>query len=301
MRSLYVILFMFLFSSFSVYADKLYFVDAHSQFERDLEGDEIIQKMNEAGVRQSIISTRRGRKAWDAVELASQYPERIIPSVRIKSKHYKKDSNKFYKKLRKQAESDEFMAMSEVHMFHAQKGDKADEVKVHGDDDRIQESLSAAIDNGWPFVVHIEFASLSSDDAIIFMNELEKLLTDNPEHPFALIHMGQLEPARVEPLLKKYKNLYFITSHADTVTANNSNQPWINMFDGEKIKPQWTVLMLEYPSRFVFAVDAVWADQWRDDYVNHVELWRKGLSFLPEDVANKIAHGNAEYLWKLKN
>lgn len=283
--------------SFSLSAADLYFVDAHSQFEGNLEGNEIIQNMDKAGVRQAIISTRRGRSPWDAVELADAHPDRIVPSVRIKGKHYSKNTKKFFKKLKKQVKSEEFRAMGEVLMFHAQKGNKADAVEVHANDNRIQESLSFAVDNRWPFVVHIEFASLSSRQAKGYMKELEGLLSKNPDHSFMLIHMGQLDATKVGKLLKKYSNVHFLTSHADTISTSNSKQPWINMFDGEKLKPKWKKLMIKYPSQFVFAVDAVWADQWRLDYVKHVKLWRKGLSFLPEDIANKIAHGNAERLW----
>lgn len=285
---------------FSLAAAELYFVDAHSQYERELEGDEIIKYMDKAGVRQAIISTRRGRGPWDAVELADNNPDRIIPSVRIKGKHYTRNTKKYFKKLNKQVNSGEFKAMSEVHMFHAQKGDKADEVEVHVNDDRIQKTLSAAIDNGWPFVVHIEFSSLSNSDAQGFMKELETLLIDNPNHPFVLIHMGQLDESRVERLLVKYKNIHFFTSHADPVSVSGSNQPWVNMFDDENLKPQWKALMIKCPDQFIFAIDAVWADQWRFDYVRHANLWRNALAAVPEDIANKVAHGNAERLWGLK-
>lgn len=280
-----------------VLAEDLYFVDAHSQYEKALDGEIIIRKMDDAGVKKAIISTRRGRGPWDAVELAQAYPGRIIPSVRIKGQHYSRNTKKFYKKLKKQVKSDDFSAMSEVLMYHAQKGNKADEVVVHANDRRVKKSLNAAINNGWPYVVHIEFASLSRGDAEEFMQGLETLLSENLEHPFALIHMGQLDAETVSALLSKYKNIYFITSHANPVTAKKSNQPWINMFDGEEFKPQWETLMLKYPDRFIFAVDAVWTKQWRFDYEKHVNIWRAGLSALPEEIAHKIAHGNAERLW----
>lgn len=178
-----IICIFFLMFSSVLNAAELYFIDAHSQYEKAITGEEIIEQMNKAGVKQAIISSRRGRSAFEAVELAATFPEKIIPSIRIKSRHYQQNTNKFYKKLKKQLKSEGFMAMSEVHMFHAQKGSKADEVRVHADDNRIHETLTAAIDNEWPYVVHIEFASLTTSEAAEFMKELEMLLVDHPEHP----------------------------------------------------------------------------------------------------------------------
>lgn len=288
------------FVAYGLCAEELYFVDAHSQYERDITGQEIIKYMDDAGVKAAIISTRRGRKAWDAVSLAADYPGRVFPAVRVKGKDYTNNTKRFYKNLIKQIESDSFSAMGEVHMFHAQKGEWADDVEIHVYDKRIETTLKAAIDHGWPFVVHIEFASLSRGRAESYMSELEKLLNDHPEHPIALIHMGQLDSVQAGKLLARFKNIYFLTSHADTITVSNSNQPWIDMFEDGELKSQWKSLVLEYPDHFVFAVDAVWADQWRNDYVNHVKLWRKALSALPGDIAEKVAHGNAEKLWKLR-
>ena len=50
------------------------------------------------------------------------------------------------------------------------------------------------------------------------MNDLKELLNKYSKHPFALIHMGQLQPDEGSNLLENYSNLHFITSHADPVT-----------------------------------------------------------------------------------
>ena len=43
----------------------------------------------------------------------------------------------------------------------------------------------------------------------------------------------------------------------------------------------------------------VWAEHWEDTYSKKVNLWRKALSELPSEVAEKISHGNAERLYRL--
>lgn len=281
-----------------VHAKDLYFVDAHSQLDANFEPDEVLQKMDQGGVYKTILSTRGGRKLNDVVKLARRFPERIIPCIKIKGRHYQDDTRKYYKKLTKRVNSGKFGAMGEVLLYHAQKGNLAPEVHVRASDKRVQTALQYAIDNDWPFIVHIEFASLGSGDRDAYMNELEILLKENPGHPFALIHMGQLETDEVARLIQLHNNIYFMTSHADPVVAS-SNQPWINMMDGNRFKPKWQALIQSHPERFIFAIDNVWTHQWRNTYMEHIRLWRSALSALPDKVAHAVAHGNAERLWKL--
>ena len=281
-------------------AKEVYFVDAHSQFDTEVDAELILNRMDKGGVYKTILASRRQRKPREAAELAEQYPERIVASVRTKGRHYSEGRKKFYKKLKKQVNSGRFSAMAELLIFHAQKGGKADEVRISVDDKRIQKSLEYAVEQGWPFVVHFEFASLRGSDREDYMNGLKELLNSQPEHPFALIHMGQLPLEDVAVLIKAHNNIYFLTSHADPVSASHSKQPWINMMDKDKFKPQWKKLMMQHPDRFIFALDNVWGWQWQDTYMKHIKVWRSALSELPVYVAEKVAHGNAEQLWKLE-
>ena len=285
-------------------ANELYFVDAHSQFDTEVDAELILNRMDAGGVYKTILSTRRQRKSREAAELAEQYPDRIVASVRTKGKHYARGTKKYYKKLKKQVNSGRFSAMAELLIFHAQKGDKADEVRIDVDDKRIQKTLEYAIEQEWPLVVHVEFASLRGGERDDYMEALKELLKDNSDHPFAMIHMGQLPHEDVNALIKAHSNIYFLTSHADPVSAVGAKQPWINMMDSDKFKPQfkpeWKQLISEHPERFVFALDNVWGWQWQDTYMKHIKLWRSALSELPQDIAQAVAHGNAERLWKLE-
>lgn len=281
------------------YTADLYFIDAHSQVDEDIEQDELIQKMDAAGIQKTILSSRRRRRAFDIADWAEVYPDKIIASARVKSKHYKNNTKKFYKKIKKQIKSDGFNAMSEVLLYHAQKGDKADEVIIYPDDERVEFLLDEAKKNAWPFVMHIEFASLYGERRNDFYRKMVSFISDNSEYPFAMIHMGQLKANEVADLLKNHNNLYFLTSHSNPIAVLRSNQPWVNMFEGKELKPKWKSLMIKYPDRFIFALDNVWAEQWRDDYKEQVDLWRHALQKLPEKVAQSVAHGNAERLWRL--
>ena len=281
------------------YSEQLYFIDAHSQVGQDIELENIVGLMREAGVKKTILAARGKRKSNEIVELAETYPEQIVAAVRTKSKHYQRNTDKYYKKLSKQLNSGRFNAMAELLLYHAQRGELAEEVVIYPDDERVMAAFEGARENGWPFVLHIEFASLSGSQRAKYFTLLDSFLKQHSEHPIALIHMGQLDVTEVKNLINKHTNIYFLTSHSNPIAAR-SKQPWMNMFKHDVLTPEWETLIVANPERFIFALDNVWPAQWRNGYKEQVLLWREALSQLPPDVADAVAHGNAESLWKLK-
>jgi len=279
-------------------AKELYFIDAHSQIDQFVDRSTIIPLLDKAGIRHVILSARGKVKPGQIVKFAAKHPGRVTASVRSKGRHFNNDTPKWYRFMEKQFSMPGFGAVSEVIMWHAQKGNKAPEVVVPPDDKRVHTVLAGAMAKGWPFIIHIEFAASRSPKS--FMKKMEALVSENPDHPFVLIHMGQLKVKEVARLLAAHKNLHFLTSSANPIHTIPSNQPWTDMFDGgTAIAPRWKALMTEYPDRFVLAFDNVWEDNWGDKYVRQAALWRKALSELPAGVASKVAHENAERLWKL--
>ncbi|MFQ5765602.1 MAG: amidohydrolase family protein, partial [Rhodospirillales bacterium] len=231
-------------------ARELYLIDAHSQIDHFVDRATIVPLMDEAGIRHVILSTRGKVKPGQITAFAARHPDRITASVRTKGNPYANDSKKYYKLLKKQLAMPGFGAMAEVIMWHAQKGNKAPEVVVAPDDKRVQAALKGAIGKGWPFIIHIEFAA--SQSAGTFMQKMEAMLEAHPDHPFALIHMGQLEADEATRLLAKHSNFHFMTSHANPIMAIKSSQPWVDLFDGgEVLAPRWRVLFVKYPDRFI--------------------------------------------------
>ena len=132
------------------------------------------------------------------------------------------------------------------------------------------------------------------------MTKMEKLLKTHSGHPFALNHMGQLDVMEVRRLIENHRNIHFLTAHTNPIVISHSNQPWVNMFNGAKIAPEWKELLLEYSDRFVFALDNVWRRHGEEFYPLQMQYGRKAIADLPPDVAHAVAHGNAERLWKIK-
>jgi predicted TIM-barrel fold metal-dependent hydrolase len=265
--------------------------------------ERIIELMDTAGVSKTIHSTRGKVSPDRLLAFAEKHRGRIIPAVRTKGAIYDDDSPKYYKKLNKQLTMDGFGAMAEVIMWHARKGDKAPEVIVPPDDRRVAAALDGALKHGWPFIAHIEFAA-SGRDRTVFMEKFEALLKKHPDHPFVLIHMGQLEIKDVSRLVAVYPNIYFIAAHSNPISTGESKQPWVNMFTGNiftgyRLDPAWRELIISNPDRFILGFDNVFPEHWGSFYLQQVTLWKKALEDLPHEVARKLAHKNAERLWGL--
>lgn len=299
------ICFLLLFALGSVRGESsgLPFIDAHSQFDEDISPDHVIKYLTRAGVTQVVLSTRGKVTPSEFLDIGAKYPGCIVHSVRTKGRAYDENQPGYYKQLNEQMAQPAFQAMSEIILAHAPKGDRAREVYLEAETPQVQAAVKQALAKGWPLVLHYEFRWLTSTYGVQArakrMKELTSLLSRYPQHPFALIHMAQLDASDAASLLAAHANVFFLTSHANPVKVSKSTQPWTDMFEGDDLAPDWTALILRYPDRFIFAIDNVWPEDWSEKYVRQVDFWRKALSKLPDEVAHAVAHGNAERLWKL--
>ena len=282
----------------AVGAAELPIIDAHSQVDQHLDMSRIIELMDEAGVSRTILAARGRVKPGQLAAFAIRHPDRITAAVRTKGRVYVENHPKYYKLLRKQLSMPAFTAMGEVLLWHAKKGNKAPEWIVPPRSQQVQAALAAALERRWPFIIHIEFAA-AGGDRDPYMAQLEELLRQYPNHPFPLIHMGQLRAGEAERLIETFPNIYFLTSHANPLTVRKSSQPWVNTFDGDRLTSAWTALITQHPDRFILAFDNVFAEHWGPYYLDQVALWRRAARRLPSDVAHALAHGNAERLWRL--
>jgi predicted TIM-barrel fold metal-dependent hydrolase len=277
----------------------LYLVDAHSQMARGLNPDVIVPLMDKAGVWHTILSARNDRNPSDVADFAAANPDRITAAVRTKGRAFNDNTSKYAQLLEGQLKVPVFKAMAEVILYHAEKGRKAPEIKVSSTAPQTRTTLTKTIERGWPFIAHYEFAAAGwGKDKI--MTDFEAMAHEYPDHPFVLIHMGQLDADEAGRLIVGHPNVYFITSHANPVSiAKNPGQPWSRLFEGDGLAPPWRALIEAHPDRFVLGFDNVWPEYWGDFYLKQVEVWRKALAALPPEVARAVAHGNAERLWNL--
>ncbi len=294
-----MVLFVMTHTTVSAQTNELYFIDAHSQVDHTVPLNKVLSVMQQAGVSHAILSSRGKLKAKEFLKFALQHTDVITPAIRTKGKPYDTGSAKFYKSLKAQVNSGKFSAIAEVLLYHAKKGNKAPEYVIYPEDKRVLTTLEYAMDNHWPFVIHIEFGALHGKQKKHFMKAMEKMLDNHAEQPFVLTHMGQLDADVCQRLIENHKNIYFHTGWSNPVATASSKQPWVNLFEGQHFAPKWRDLLTQYPERFVFALDNVFAEHWSDFYIKQMVFWKKALGELPADAAHLIAHGNAERLWKI--
>lgn len=68
---------------------------------------------------------------------------------------------------------------------------------------------------------------------------------------------------------------------------------------GGRLDPQWRALFLRYPERFMVGIDTSRASRWQS-YLELAQKHRQWLRQLPRDVAEKIAYGNAERYFSIR-
>jgi hypothetical protein len=180
-------------------------------------------------------------------------------------------------------------------------GDVVAEFDLPIDAPQVQAVLKMALARDWPFIAHYEFRSLGRERYAARMKELKDLLRAYPDHPIVLIHMGQLRADEAAQLIAEFRNIYFMTSHANPVyEAVGGGYGWTRLFEGRKLAPAWKALFVANPDRFILAFDNVLKRHWEAQYyLAQARLWRDALADLPTDVAHAVAHRNAERLWRL--
>jgi predicted TIM-barrel fold metal-dependent hydrolase len=287
-------------------------IDAHSQIDREVSSEQVLNKLDEAGVSMVLLGTRGRDVEPRVVALSKQHPDRVGALLSSKWDNYG-DESVFLAGWRQREGSHSWVGLAEFLVTHAPHHHA--HLKFPGlwlslSSDQVREGLRTARKLSVPLILHIEFRDLKPEQASDYMASLERLLPDNRDVNVALIHMGQLEHDQARRLISAHQNLYFLTSHADPIAEASikvmksrgeiAQQGWINLFRGRSFRSEWRQLFVDRPSRFILAFDNVFAIHWQGElYPRRVALWRRALLELPTAVAHKIAHGNAERLWRL--
>jgi len=113
---------------------------------------------------------------------------------------------------------------------------------------------------------------------------VERLFRQWPQARILWAHAGFEQPAVVEQMLKKHRNLW-----ADLAFRTDHGA-------GGKVDDAWRGVFLRHPDRFMVGTDTYTPERWH--YVpGHAEWSRAWLSSLPREVAERIAWKNGEELF----
>ncbi len=113
---------------------------------------------------------------------------------------------------------------------------------------------------------------------------VDRLFRQDPDALILWAHSGFDRPDAVRAMLAKHKNLW-----ADLAFRSEHGR------DG-KVDPEWRRLFEEFPDRFMIGTDTFTPERWYY-IVEHANWSRAWLSDLPRDLAERIAHKNAEALF----
>jgi predicted TIM-barrel fold metal-dependent hydrolase len=290
-------------------AQSIPIIDAHSQFDQFVELSEVKKLLDQGQISRVILSDRSTKnidRGKELLALAAKYPDRITPAVRTKPGTLL-SAAAYALYLERQAQNPAYGALAEVISTHAamrnQYFELAKDVETLPSDALIQAAVKLAEKKNWPFLIHIEFRRIGKRKSL-FMEQLEALVAAHPTLPIGLMHIGQLDASDADRLTKKYANLFFTLSMTNPVILRRAEvadpgRGWTDIFDGNRLKPEWRQIIFSYPERFVLAFDNVFKQQWGPIYLQQIGFWRTVLSTLPASTAHAIAHQSAERLWHL--
>ena len=123
----------------------------------------------------------------------------------------------------------------------------------------------------------------SGDEPVRFFFEIAPKLT------VIWAHVGMSSPPSIiGPLMDKHDRLFADTSYRES-----------DILDGDGLDPEWQDLLMRHSDRFMIGSDTWVNGQWAS-YDGIIDMNREWLSYLPRDVAEKIAYRNAEGLFGRK-
>jgi hypothetical protein len=143
-----------------------------------------------------------------------------------------------------------------------------------------------------PVVKHAVNFAAERDLYILAHCDEQALLTLHKHNPKAKIiwaHTGfSTAPARVRELLETYPALMGELSYRGGIADGSG-----------KLSPEWAQLFARHSDRFLLGSDTWIPGRW-ESYDQIIGGYRAWLAQLPDDQARRIAHGNAERLFKGK-
>jgi predicted TIM-barrel fold metal-dependent hydrolase len=141
-----------------------------------------------------------------------------------------------------------------------------------------------------PLSVHLD----ATPDSL---QQMERVLASDRSGTWIWAHTGWLpvaNPSLLRRFLEAHPNLFCELSGRESIRRIYRGDP----IDNDRVlKPEWKVLLEDFPDRFVIGTDVDPATM--AAYAEEIGYWRGILAQLSPATAAKLAHGNAERLLKL--
>ena len=250
------------------YAQDLPIVDAHIHYSQPdwavLTPDQVLTILDRAGVRHALVSSTPDD---GTLKLYEKAPQRVVPFLR--PYRSREDMLTWHSDPAVQAYVEERLTRGiykGIGEFHLALPDHAEAPVVK----RCAE-LAAQ---------HQLFLHAHVDDVTV-----ETLLRRYPQVRILWAHAGMTAPAAtVGRLLEQFPTLWVELAMRSDVAPNGT------------LDPEWRAVFLRHPDRFMVGTDTWVTSRW-EVLVEGMQTIRGWLGQLPREVAEQIAHRNAERLF----
>lgn len=282
--------------------------DAMAQIDERVDMEKAVRRAQEAGVDKMALFARSrkslGENEGDVLSLRKSFAGFLVigsPKFFLMRNDL---SNMYIDSIIEGIERHGYYFIGEILYTH---GDKS-----HGEQTRQGERYINPIGKGTktllsrikkfniPIMTHWEVYAWDRD-----WPRFSNLYATHPEQKFIIPHMAFGSPEQVNQILSKHPNVYMTLSkklkekggYSDSLKQAKLGSSILN--GGKVLRAEWESILIKYQDRVLFATDAHKPHRWKK-YHKTVKRYRKLANQLPDDVAEKISHRNAEKLYKVK-
>lgn len=247
-----------------VFASSLPIFDTHLHYQSDsrYEPKEVIELINQSGVKYALVSSNSNDPTFELYDLA---PNVIVPSLRpyrqkneLRSWMY---DTSLITYLKAELNKRNYVALGEFHAF-------GDEVDTPVSQDMI------ALAKQHNLILHHH----GDSEAVI------RLFSQWPDARILWAHAGFADLDQIDDMLTQYPNLWADLSHRDDITT------WAGF------NPIWEPILIKHADRFTLGADTYNDERWGKLPLYMLDS-RDWLRALPDEVAQKIAFRNAQSLF----
>jgi predicted TIM-barrel fold metal-dependent hydrolase len=257
-------------------------IDAHSHLPSAAAIEAYVAAMKRHDVARVVLlgvgAVQKEDAAWIAAA-ARKHPDRVVPGLPLPDPTSGAAAGRLDAEIAKAGAR----AIGEVHIRQVSR-----KIERSPADPAFVKALEVAARHQLPVVIHAEL-----DDATVA--GLERALRAVPGATIVVAHGGGGPPERLGRLLAGHRNLA-----VDLSGMHFERKPALATETGP-LDPAWKALVEAHPDRFLMGIDA-WAPRlFEPAMLDRLMRWtRRILGELDPGVAERVAHGNAAALYRLR-
>lgn len=280
--------------------------DAMAQIESGMTSI-VLAGMDASGVARMALFARKHRKRdgeSDVLSLKRRFPDRFVIGVPKQFDLRDDLTDRFVGAAVEGIDNGYYKFVGEILLAHADKshGEQtaAGERYISVDGKNVAQLLAVMEMRRVPVMTHWEVYDWRRD-----WPKFDALYARFPGITFIWPHAGFASAEQVKTVLFTHANVMITLSKKETDKRSLSNEEKAELLGDAivdscgRLLPEWRDLLKKYYDRFMFATDAHKDLRWRK-YDQIVRKWRLILGQLPDHLAQELAWGNAERIYRVR-